>query len=85
MLSDGAAAPFRFSDAILIFALVLWHFRGVTRVVPGLSGLFPGVGTFSPGWEGFSVGWLFISLTGAAWSGVTVALVFASILWGSMA
>ena len=57
MFSDGAAAPFRFWDAILMLALDL-RFLGCSfsSMFPWLVALCPGAGTMAPGWE-WSVGW----------------------------
>ena len=51
IFSDGALAPFRFCDAILMFAFSLLFF-GVTCVCasPGVSGLPPGVGRVALSW-----------------------------------
>jgi hypothetical protein len=52
MFSDGAAAPFRFWDAILIFALrLVLLFRVCMKVAPRLAGGSPGVGCAVLGWE----------------------------------
>ena len=51
MFSDGADAPFRFMDAILMFALMLFFFLcGFSCMFPWVLGLFPSIGRVSPGW-----------------------------------